>query len=184
MAIPLVHPEPPVVTQTAQTCWACAFESWSRANAALFGTSSGMTARELIDLFRRDPGLTYGHTARASVDGIRVLSALGLMELRGYRTSQLRLEMIGAALESGYIYLIYFRVGRPAHAVVLYGADTTNLHVMDPMPQAGLVDLPANHLLTLPRGRAVFGLPLVGDLLRATSGAARPSLASALAGAH
>ena len=183
MTIPIVHPDPPVVTQTAQTCWACAYESWSRANAAMFGTSSGMTARDLIDLFRRDPRLTFGSTDRASADGIRALSALGLMDMRGYPTSRLRLETLGQALDSGYIYLIYFRVGRPAHAVVLYGADSTNLHVMDPMPGAGLVRLAANHLLTLPRGRAVLGRPMIGDVLRAV-GSPRHALSGAVDGAR
>lgn len=182
MAIPLVHPAPPVVTQTAQTCWACAFESWSRANNEMFGTSGGPTARDLIDLFRRNPRLNHGHTDRASTEGMRVLSALGLMDMRGFHTSRLHLETLGAALERGYVYLVYFREGHPAHAVVLYGADSSNLMVMDPMPNAGLIQLRASHLLKLPRGRAVLGMPLLGDLLRQPAGG--PSLAQALQGAR
>lgn len=40
MTIPTTLAPPPVVTQTAQTCWACSFESWAEANAQLFGTTN------------------------------------------------------------------------------------------------------------------------------------------------
>lgn len=183
MTIPIMLAPPPVVTQTAQTCWACAFESWSEANARLFNTPNSITAQQMIDLFARDPHLTYGHTARASAEGMMVLSALGIMDMRGYATRHVRLSMLADALDSGYVYMVYFRVGHPAHAVVLYGVDRSNLFVMDPMPGAGLVTLPANHLLTLPHGRVVLGRPLLGDLIRGTSTSVS-SLSSALAGAR
>ena len=183
MTFPIMLEPPPVVTQTAQTCWACAFESWSAANARLFNTSNPYTAQQVIDLFARDPHLTYGHTARASAEGIMVLSALGIMDMRGYVSRRVHLDMLATALDSGYVYLVYFRVGHPAHAVVLYGVDAGNLYVMDPMPDAGLVALPANHLLTLPHGRIVIGRPLLGDLIRSTSSAVA-SLSSALSGAR
>lgn len=183
MAIPIMLAPPPVVTQTAQTCWACAFESWSAANARLFNLSSTVTAQQMIDLFARDPRLTYGHTARASAEGMMVLSALGIMDMRGYVSRHVRPELLAAALDSGYVYLVYFRVRHPAHAVVLYGVDANNLYVMDPMPGAGLVVLPASHLMRLPHGRVVIGKALLGDLMRGSS-AALTSLSSSLAGAR
>ena len=183
MTFPIMLAPPPVVTQTAQTCWACAFESWSEANALLFNISNPYSAQQMIDLFARDPHLTYGHTARASTEGMMVLSALGIMDMRGYVSRRVRLSMLADALDSGYVYLVYLRVGHPAHAVVLYGVDASNLYVMDPMPDAGLVTLPANYLLTLPHGRIVIGKPLLGDLVRGLEDA-RATLSSALVGAR
>lgn len=175
MTIPTMLAPPPVVTQTAQTCWACSFESWAEANAQLFGTTNNWSAQRLIELFNGSRGLTY-RTGRATTDGIMLMAGLGFMTLTPFNARRVHAEVLARALEQGYVYLVYFRVGRPAHAVVLYGVDTESIFLMDPMPNCGLITRPCNYLTTLHNGRVLLGIPLLGELTRGVSAALMPLL--------
>ncbi len=62
--------------------------------------------------------------------------------------------------------MIYFRVGRPAHATVLYGVHNRNIYVMDPMPGRGLTTLAPNYFLTLGNAHVVLGFSLLLELSR------------------
>lgn len=175
MTVPLMLDPPPVVTQTEQTCWAASFESWARACEARDGVASTITAERLIELFEGSRGLTSA-SGRATTDGIMLMAGMGLMHLVPFNARRVSIEVLGRALERGYIYLVYFRVGHPAHAVVLYGVDAQWIHVMDPWPGRGLIQLPANHFLTLRHGRVLLGFPLLGDLTRGLSTSLAPLL--------
>lgn len=48
MSVPFMLDPPPVVSQTAQTYWAAAYESWDRAN----GNESCRSSQQMIELLR------------------------------------------------------------------------------------------------------------------------------------
>jgi hypothetical protein len=167
MSVPIMLDPPPVVTQTAQTCWAAAFESWSAAIAQLTGLPSERAgAQQLIDWFERGHGLVRPD-GRATHRGIGLVAGIGLMDLQRRPARQVTVNVLGSALEHGHLYISYFsRPGRAAHAVVCYGVDAQSIHVMDPMPGAGLTAWPAAYFLHWPQGWAVIGTSLVLDLTR------------------
>ena len=175
MTIPLMLDPPRVVTQSAQTCWAAAFESWSEATTRAAGAGNPISSERLIEMFGRDRHLTRA-SGRATADGIMVMAAMGLMRTVAFRSRRVTIDVLGRALEQGYVYLIYFRVGHPAHAVVLYGVDAGAIYVMDPWPGRGLTTLPANYFATLSNGRVVMGFPMLGDLASGVSAALAPLL--------
>lgn len=175
MTIPIMLAPPPVVSQTAQTCWACSFESWAEANSQLLGITNTLSSQRLIELFDGNRRLTRS-SGRATPDGIMVMASLGFMDLVTYRARRVHAEVLARALDQGYVYLIYFRDGHPAHAVVLYGVDTESVYLMDPMPDRGLITRPRNFLTTLHNGHVVLGLPMLGDIIRGVSGALAPLL--------
>ena len=175
MSIPNMLAEPPVVVQTAQTCWAAAFESWADATATLQGTTNTLTSQRLIDLFGGDSQLTQP-TGRATPDGIMLMAGMGLMQLFPFRPSRLTIALLGRALDLGYVYVIYFRVGHPAHAIVLYGVDARSIYVMDPMPGRGLITLAPNYFMTLSDARVLLGFSLGLALSRSVSASLAPLL--------
>ena len=160
MAVPIMLDPPPVIVQTAQTCWAAAFESWHEANAGLSGTSPTIGRHQLIEWFESGEGLTY-ESGRATPNGMMLMAGLGLMSMYPFDATYITIERLGTLLESGYIYLTYFReAGAPAHAVVCYGVDAEHIYLMDPYPGRGLIERPANYFLTMQQGHVVVGLPL------------------------
>ncbi len=175
MTLPIMLDPPPVVAQTAQTCWAAAFESWADATARLQGTTNNLSSRRLIEMFDGNRHLTY-RTGRATPDGIMLMAGMGLMSLVPLRARRVSIEVLGRALDQGYVYLIYFRVHHPAHAVVLYGVDQQNIYVMDPMPDRGLMTLPPNYFLTLSDGQVLLGFSMVGELNRSLAASLAPLL--------
>jgi hypothetical protein len=143
MAVPFTLEPPPVVIQTAQTCWAAAFESWADANARLSGVRNTIGHQQLIAWFADDRSMTY-ESGRATPNGMMVMAGLGLMHLVPFEATYITIERLGVLLEAGYLYLTYFRnPGAPAHAVVCYGVDERNILVMDPWPGRGLTTRPA-----------------------------------------
>jgi hypothetical protein len=170
MAVPLIHPPPPVVTQTAQTCWACACESWLEANERFTGLDNTIGRHDLIRWLGSGEGLVYEderRRGRATPEGMTVMAGIGLMQLTPYRARRVSVDRLGRELEKGYLYLTYFsRPGRAAHAVVCYGVDGSNIYVMDPMPGAGLGTREASYFLQMPSGRVVIGTPMMIDLVR------------------
>ncbi len=175
MTIPNMLADPPVVTQTAQTCWAAAFESWAEANATLHGVTNTMSSQRLIELFGDDSHLTQP-TGRATPDGIMLMAAMGMMRLVPLRPRRISIGVLGRALDLGYVYLIYFRVGHPAHASVLYGVAAQNIYVMDPMPGRGLITLAPNYFLTLGNAHVLLGFSMLLDLSRSVSASLAPLL--------
>lgn len=173
MTIPIMLAEPPVIVQTAQTCWATAFESWAEANASLSGTPNTLSRHRLIELFEGDRRLTMA-SGRATTDGIMLMAGLGLMNLIPFNARRVSIELLARALDRGYVYLIYFRTGHPAHAVVLYGVDTQWIHVMDPMPGRGLVTLDPTYFATLRHGQVLLGFSMSLELSRGVSAALMP----------
>ncbi len=91
MAIPNMLAPPPIVTQTAQTCWAAAFESWAEANATLHGVTNTLSSQRLIDLFGGNSQLTQS-TGRATPDGIMLMAGMGMMRLVPLRPRRISLR--------------------------------------------------------------------------------------------
>jgi hypothetical protein len=178
MTIPNMLAEPPVVIQTGHTCWAAAFESWADANASLVGTTNTTSSQRMIDLFGApDGGLTLP-SGRATPDGIMLMAGLGMMHLVPLRPRRITIEVLGRALNHGYLYVIYFRVRRPAHAIVVYGVEAGNIYAMDPMPGQGLVTLAPNFFLTLEASQLLLGFSLMVDLRRGLDMALAPLLSA------
>ncbi len=165
MAVPLLLDPPPVITQSAQSCWAAAFESWAEANERVTGIANNIGQRQLIEWFEGNPDLTT-EAGRATPQGITLMAGLGLMRLIPFRSPSITLRVLGALLEHGYLYISYFRrPGAPAHAVVCYGVDTDGIYLMDPWPGRGLITREANYFQTMNEGSLVIGFSMVGDFL-------------------
>jgi hypothetical protein len=166
MAFPIYLDRPPVVTQTAQTCWAAAFESWADANAQLTGTDNQVGRQLLINWFESGNGLTF-ESGRATPQGMSLMAGLGFMRMLAFRAANVTTRLLGRLLEEGYLYVVYFRrPGTPAHAVVCYGVDDKGIYVMDPMPGRGLEAREGNFFMTMSEGSVVIGLPMLVGLSR------------------
>lgn len=169
-------PEPPVVTQEPERCWAAAFVSWSRAMSDHYGIAESSFAgseEQLIALFRRlddrleeqarRVGRRLGPTSRflqrgtdrATLHpgpGMRTMFTLGLMQMRMRLSRTLRPQIIRDLLDSGYVYLAYYRSrgrGRPlsGHALVVYGINGDWIYFMDPAPGQGLMHIRLHDLM-------------------------------------
>jgi hypothetical protein len=165
MSVPFMLDPPPVVHQTAQTCWAASYESWNRANGNENSRSSSQMIRMLESMngSGQDPMTTAA--GRATPEGIDFIASIGLIQFLTPSPSSVTTAVLGELLHAGYLYLVYYRApGAPAHAVVCYGVDQQYIHVMDPMPDRGLYQQPANFFLTMSQGRVMIGLSMLNLL--------------------
>ena len=165
MSVPFMLEPPPVVQQSAETCWAASYESWNRAN----GNENSRSASQMVRLLESmnqdglDPMTT--RAGRATPKGIDFLANIGLIQFLTPGPTSVTTAVLGGLLQAGYLYLAYFHApGAPAHAVVCYGVDQQYIHVMDPMPGRGLYQQPANFFLTMSQGRVLIGLSMINLL--------------------
>jgi Papain-like cysteine protease AvrRpt2 len=174
MTVPIMYSAPRVVTQTAETCWAQAFESWHDANAELFDSPPcPFDAQRLIDIFNSE-GLLY-RNLRARPQGMTLMAGIGFMRLQPYHAPYVSIRVLGYFLQDGYLYLAYWsRAGRAAHAVVCYGVDSQNIYLMDPMPGAGLITVAPSYFMQMRHGIVVIGTTWLGDLTRGVRDALAP----------
>jgi hypothetical protein len=166
MAVPLIHPQPPLVSQEPQSCWAASFVAWQEGTGYLTGTQPSTTQADLIRWLESGSGLLY-ESGRATPNGMSLMAGIGMMHLAPVLTRDATIENFGLMLEAGYLYLVYFRrPGAPAHAIVCYGVDEQGILVMDPWPDRGYITLPPDFFTAMTDGRLLVGFSLELGLAR------------------
>lgn len=169
MAVPIMHARPPLLEQGPQTCWAASFEAWQVGNSHLTGSQPTVTQARLVEWLESGSGLLY-ESGRATPDGMMLMAGLGMMHLAPIRTRDATIEALGAMLEAGYLYVVYFRrPATPAHAIVCYGVDEQQIHVMDPWPDRGYISLAPDFFTSMTEGRLLVGFSLEVALARQVS---------------
>lgn len=166
MSFPMMHPRPPEITQGAQTCWAASFEAWQAGNSSLIGIQPTTSQAQLIEWLESGSGLTY-ESGRATPEGMMLMAGIGMMSLKPVPPARATIQALGDLLEAGYLYIVYFRrPGTPAHAVVCYGVDHEGIHLMDPMPDRGIITVEPDFFTAMTEGAVLVGFPLDVALAR------------------
>lgn len=167
MTIPITLAQPPEVAQDPKTCWAAAYISWAAADSNLHDAPRAHRVEAIEDLLVEFDEWGMTQNDRLTMHGLRLLASRGLMNLRRYNAGNLTVERVASLIEEyGYLYLAVYEHGKTGHALVVYGASSENIMVMDPTPGIHFKTIPASFFVQNRTVRVYIGVSLLGVLAR------------------